>query len=205
MKPVDTVFSTVMGTSIALLLLAVLAACNNIDKPTPNPNPPVAVPKPIPDDEKDRNAELEALHLLAELHNSERSKAGMQPLTPHIKLMAAAKYHANWMAANKKVTHEADGTTPWHRIGATGYSYSAAGENIAYGYRGPGSVMAGWMGSRGHRANILNRNYTEFGLAVTMDSAGVPYWCTVFARPKSVGAAVHPDVEIEDYRGFNNK
>jgi hypothetical protein len=61
MKPVDTVFSTVMGTSIALLLLAVLAACNNIDKPTPNPNPPVAVPKPIPDDEKDRNAELEAL------------------------------------------------------------------------------------------------------------------------------------------------
>lgn len=204
--------------TIGLLLFS--SACNTADDPTGGP-PPVSVPPPPPPvskpDPKELQ-ELEALHLLVQAHNDARSKAGAPALVPNVKLMAAAKYHANWMAANKKMTHEGGGTTPWQRINAAGYSFTSAGENIAYGYRSPASVMTGWMNSEGHRANILNRNYTEVGLAVSTDQAGVPYWCVVFARPKTVGAAIHPDVsphyppavfadasEINDFKGFNNK
>ena len=210
------------GFALLAGLLLIGAACNKPDDPTGGP-PPISVPppeqpKPPAPDQQDLNRELEALHLLVQAHNKARSEAGAPALVPNTKLMAAAKYHANWMAANKKMSHEGNGTTPWQRISATGYQFTSAGENIAYGYRSPTSVMTGWLNSEGHRNNILNRNYTEVGLAVSVDQVGVPYWCVVFARPKTVGAAIHPDVsphyppaifadpgEINDLKGFNNK
>jgi hypothetical protein len=56
------------------------------------------------------------------------------------------------------------GASPWDRMQAVGYSYNSAGENIAAGYSSPASVMAGWMSSSGHRANILSTSYRELGI-----------------------------------------
>ena len=42
-------------------------------------------------------------------------------------------------------------------IRASGYPYGWWGENVAYGYTTADSVMAAWMNSPGHRANILER------------------------------------------------
>lgn len=59
-----------------------------------------------------------------------------------------------------------------------GISYKTAGENIAKGQKTPEAVVNAWMNSEGHRANILNPNYTQMGLGYTAD--GTVYWCQMF-------------------------
>lgn len=57
------------------------------------------------------------------------------------------------------------------------------GENVAYGFSTPSAVHEGWMNSPGHRANILNGNFVQMGLATATGSNGYLYWTQVFARP----------------------
>lgn len=53
-----------------------------------------------------------------------------------------------------------NGTDCFTAYKEAGLRYQAAGENIAAGYANAQSVVNGWMNSSGHRANILNANYT---------------------------------------------
>jgi uncharacterized protein YkwD len=39
------------------------------------------------------------------------------------------------------------------------------------------------MNSSGHRANILNSNFTEIGVGVAKDKNGTPYWVQMFINP----------------------
>jgi uncharacterized protein YkwD len=41
--------------------------------------------------------------------------------------------------------------------------------------------MDGWMNSSGHRANILNANFVDIGVAVAYASDGTAYWTMVLA------------------------
>ncbi len=66
------------------------------------------------------------------------------------------------------------GQTPLARIRAAGYVSSRGGfeigENIAWGTRSlatPRAIVFGWMHSRGHRANILDRRYRDSGIGVS--------------------------------------
>lgn len=45
------------------------------------------------------------------------------------------------------------------------------------------TVVAGWMDSEGHRANILKTDYTEIDVAVAKNAKGEPYWVQVFGKP----------------------
>lgn len=58
--------------------------------------------------------------------------------------------------------------------------YSTAGENIAWNQRTEKEVVRDWMDSSGHRANIMNRNFTKVGFGVARAKNGSLYWCTVF-------------------------
>ncbi|WP_432069414.1 CAP domain-containing protein [Streptomyces sp. AA1529] len=99
------------------------------------------------------------------LVNKERAKAGCKPLTANAKLTKAARAHSEDMAAQKNMSHTgSDGSSPGDRIERAGYSWSTYGENVAYGYSSPESVMEGWMNSSGHRANILNCDFEEIGV-----------------------------------------
>jgi uncharacterized protein YkwD len=57
---------------------------------------------------------------------------------------------------------------------------STAGENIARGYSSVSGVTAGWMGSAGHRANILNPSYKSIFVGVAQASNGTYYWVENF-------------------------
>jgi uncharacterized protein YkwD len=59
-------------------------------------------------------------------------------------------------------------------------SWSKLGENIAMGYASAESVVAGWMGSEGHKKNILNASYTHMGISCCKDSDGYYYWAQEF-------------------------
>jgi uncharacterized protein YkwD len=112
------------------------------------------------------------------LTNAERIKAGLAPLDTSAALMNAAETYTALMAAGDTIGHEVGDTKLGERITATGYSWSACGENVAAGYNTPESVVAGWMASEGHRANILNPDYTDIGVGYVYraDGAWHHFW-----------------------------
>ena len=80
-------------------------------------------------------------------------------------LTQAAQGHTQDMVTANFFSHTGSGgSTLTSRVNATGYLWSALGENIAAGYSGIDAVMAGWMASDGHCANLMNSNFTEVGL-----------------------------------------
>jgi uncharacterized protein YkwD len=61
-----------------------------------------------------------------------------------------------------------DGSTLGRRVSATGYVWYSLGETLAAGQRSPQQLVAEWMSSPLHRANILSRDYRDMGLGVAM-------------------------------------
>lgn len=100
--------------------------------------------------------------------NAARAGKNEPPLSIDAQLTSAAQAKANDMAARNYWSHNTpDGQAPWTFIAATGYSYQAAGENLAYGFSDASATITGWMNSQEHRANILNASYTQVGFGVT--------------------------------------
>ena len=130
---------------------------------------------------------IKLIEQVVDLTNIERAKEGLQPLKLNDRLLDAAQDHSNDMARNDFFNHTgADGLTVGDRVRASGYQYSTAGENIAAGQTTAAQVVEGWMNSPGHRANILNPNYTEIGVGyeyLQNDTGSVNhnhYWTQVF-------------------------
>ncbi len=121
---------------------------------------------------------------LLALVNQERAAAGVPTLRAHPKLMRAARAHSANMARQGQLNHTLDGKGPGERIAELGYASSGWGENVAAGQRTPAEAMASWMGSPGHRGNILNPSFTEVGLGVARDTNGGAYWTQVFGTPR---------------------
>ncbi|MWV42058.1 serine protease [Paenibacillus sp. HJL G12] len=100
------------------------------------------------------------------LVNQERAKAGLKALTENTKLSGMALDKAKDMNNNNYFDHNSPTYgSPFDMMKKYGISYSYAGENIAKGQKTPSDVMTAWMNSEGHRANILNSNYTTIGVA----------------------------------------
>jgi uncharacterized protein YkwD len=115
-----------------------------------------------------------------ELTNDERRANECDELVMDERLRAAARGHSHDMAVNGYFDHYSlDGRSPTERARAEGYP-GGVGENIAMGYRSPEAVMHGWMGSDGHRANILRCSYTVIGVGLAYDAGGRPYWTQNF-------------------------
>lgn len=135
---------------------------------------------------------------VVELTNLERSKAGLSPLTVNAQLAAAAQGQSENMALQDFVSHTGlDGSQPWDRVSATGYQWFAVGENLFAGGTSPEEVVAGWMSSPGHRANILNPDLQEIGVGyyfLLNDTGSLNYhyyWTQVFATP-AAGTSSNP-------------
>ena len=75
-----------------------------------------------------------------------------------------------------------EGHSPGYRMTQQGVSWTYNGENIAYGYDSAGDVMDGWMGSEGHRDNILHPIFTHIGIGVWLGPGG-PFWVQDFYTP----------------------
>lgn len=60
--------------------------------------------------------------------------------------------------------------------------FSFWGENVAAGFGSANGVVSGWMGSPGHRANILNGSFTQMGACVAQGRSGTLYWVQQFGR-----------------------
>lgn len=117
------------------------------------------------------------------LVNLERSKAGCPGLRSDSNLATAARAHSADMAANSYFDHSSrDGRSFVDRIQAARYSGSPGGENIAAGASTPALVMAQWMASPGHKANILNCSFKAIGVGVATGGPYRTYWTQDFGR-----------------------
>lgn len=94
------------------------------------------------------------------------------------RLEKAAYEHSKDMFRNKFFGHTgSDGRSSGERISDAGYTWKWFGENIAEGYPTEKDVVAGWLSSPGHCANIMNKNYKEMGIAKVGE-----YWTQDFGR-----------------------
>lgn len=108
--------------------------------------------------------------------NQERLANGaLPPLKGQTQLAAAAELHSTNMGTRNFFSHcDPDlMTMPGQRVTAAGYIGNAVGENAAAGQTTPQNVMAAWMGSTGHRNNILSTNYRELGVGHFLDAADI--------------------------------
>jgi hypothetical protein len=127
------------------------------------------------------------INQVLQLTNEFRAQNGVPALKLNQELNAAAYGHSADMANQDYFDHTGkDGSKPWDRAKAVGYEARTMGENIAAGYVTPEDVVIGWENSPGHRANMLNANYTELGVGyyyLANDTGSVnynAYWTQLF-------------------------
>lgn len=118
---------------------------------------------------------------VVELVNAERAKAGLSPLSVHEGVAEAANTRAHEIKNTFSHTRP-DGSSFSTVLTQAGISYRSVGENIAYGQSSPEAVMQSWMNSSGHRANILNRDFTSIGVGHYKDASGTDYWTQLFIK-----------------------
>lgn len=115
--------------------------------------------------------------------NAIRADHGLVALRESSALAAAATQHSREMADDGYFEHTSfDGTAFSTRIAhwyaTTGYRSWSVGENLLWSSPtvDPARALGMWMGSAGHRANILNPRWREVGVgAVHTSSAGGAY------------------------------
>lgn len=137
--------------------------------------------------------------------NDARKAGGEPALALNEKLNDAAQRKVQDMFAKQYWAHNSpDGATPWQWFGEVGYSYSEAGENLAKNFRTSDSVVAAWLQSPTHKANVLKAAYTEVGFAVmdgVLDGKKTSIVVALYGVPANVavrGAAVATNVSAVD-------
>jgi len=129
-------------------------------------------------------AEVALAERILALTNNHRRAAGLPNLTWCARCADVAYAHARDMADRGYFDHvNPEGASAFDRLDNAGVAFTAAGENIAQGYSTPEDAMAAWMGSDGHRANILSPDFTELGVGVRSGATPGPWWTQVFRHP----------------------
>jgi uncharacterized protein YkwD len=113
------------------------------------------------------------------LLNRERAAHGLPKLRSQPTLRTVATRYASMMVSQRFFDHVSPGgSTLGTRIASSGYTRSSiswsAGENIGWGSgveATPANMVAAWMASPPHRANVLDRRFQEIGIGV---AAGAP-------------------------------
>lgn len=115
---------------------------------------------------------------MLDLINAERAEAGLDPVKLNLLLNDSSEDHSQWMLNNDQFSHTGAGGSSAHdRMEAANYPFEGSwtsGENIAWqSERGADGIAddvvqlhQGLMDSPGHRANILNPDYTEIGIGI---------------------------------------
>ena len=98
--------------------------------------------------------------------NDARRRHGRAPLTLDHGLLQSARRHGIWMARHRSMRHSND----------------RVAENVAMGQSSSTEVINDWLRSPGHRANMLNSQYSRIGIAAYRGQDGNIYWCQQFLR-----------------------
>lgn len=121
--------------------------------------------------------------------NARRVSSGLAPLRVNGYLVGVARIRSDDMAALNYFAHESPvtGATAFSLMDAYGVPFSWAGENLAKNNYPDGEAVAvadeALWNSPPHRENILNPNYTDVGIALTVDATGMKYFTILYTGP----------------------
>jgi uncharacterized protein YkwD len=144
-----------VAVAVIFLVLFLVAIQKKPLPPAPEPAPQQCPPPKQIKRVIGNEFELEVIRLT----NRERTSRGLRPLEIVPSLMTDARNWSNVQATRGRMFHS--------RMGH--------GENVAWNYNTPESVMTAWMNSPGHRRNILNPRYTMIGVGGVTGRNGAIY------------------------------
>jgi uncharacterized protein YkwD len=113
------------------------------------------------------------------------SKPPVPALTKDTRLRCAARKHSKDMGKNNFFSHTgSNGSTFAQRITKSGYTWTAAGENIAAGQTTAAAVVNAWMSSTGHCNNIMSSKYKHIGVGYyyNVNATYDHYWTQDFGK-----------------------
>jgi uncharacterized protein YkwD len=116
-----------------------------------------------------------------ELVNEARRENGAPPLAWNEDLAMAAQIRA--MELDRAFSHSRpDGSSFDTVLGEYGIRATAWGENIAEGHNDAASVMHSWLNSKGHRGNIVDRDFTQMAVGAALSGSNRLHWVQLFIR-----------------------
>jgi hypothetical protein len=136
--------------------------------------------------------------VIVDLTNGERVEERVGALRRNEILDRAAQLKAEDMATHEYFSHYSPtGVSPWYWFDEVSYNFVHAGENLAVHFTDSSDVVAAWMKSPGHRANILNGDYAEIGVGTARgEYKGFPtiFVVQLFGTPSAVSTEPIPVV-----------
>jgi uncharacterized protein YkwD len=124
---------------------------------------------------------------LQTLINNARTSNGLSKLNVNEQLASAAKAHAADMLCHAFLGHTgSNGSTPQSRVAAQGFTASLVIEDFYASQGGtPQSAFDWWMNDTAHKADLLNRDTTVFGVAYVSSGNSMlgGYFVVVSAKP----------------------
>jgi uncharacterized protein YkwD len=109
--------------------------------------------------------------------NEIRGRLGLHRVGDDTYLARYASTRSAAMSAARTLSHHG-----WESgLRKAGLTDDALGENVAYNYDTAADVMAAWMRSPGHRANILQPVFRRIGVGCVIDPHGHRWWTQDFA------------------------
>ena len=133
---------------------------------------PTAKPTPRPTQASGSNIASLAEEVVRQT-NLERTSRGLSALRVDAELNRAAAVRARELV--QSFSHTRPDGSDWSSV-----SSAVSGENIAKGHDSADRVMAAWMSSDGHRANILRAGFGRIGVCA-WEANGVLYWVQLFS------------------------
>jgi uncharacterized protein YkwD len=121
------------------------------------------------------SSELETMNLI----NSYRVSVGLNALEQINHISHKSEEHDNYMISNNVVNHNNFVARSENLISVL--AAKRVGENVAFNYNSPQSVVNAWLNSPTHKENIEG-NYTHFGISIRKNPDGKKYYTNIFVK-----------------------
>jgi uncharacterized protein YkwD len=179
--------------TLASITIMGLQACGS-GSTTNSAEPTVNAATPAPNLTASSSAQSDFIQVATKAINEVRAKeqlcgAVAYPAQPAVKwndaVANAAALESAWMQSHNTFSHSwTDGTGPGERLKMANYPWKNFGENIAAGQSDVAQVVAAWVASPGHCANIMRAGVVDMGLSKvdgTSANQYPNYWTLVVA------------------------
>lgn len=139
---------------------------------------------------------------IVDITNEERINEGLAPLTVNFKLDSSALMKVEDMMDLQYFEHVSPEGVSVSDLGdKVKYDYIIIGENLALGnFTDDRDLVDAWMASPGHRANILNKNYTEIGISIGrgyFNERKVWFAVQHFGTPKDLCPSINQNLKLQ--------
>lgn len=114
------------------------------------------------------------------LINNYRSEKGLSTLNTFNIVSSEAESHTNYMIEKGEVSHANFGRRFQNLVNYA--DAKSVAENVAYGYSSAQAVVNAWLNSEGHRKNIENPEFTDFGISTESNNEGRNYFTNIFIK-----------------------